>query len=148
MSKRQLMLTRTLMEEFKPNFTDKIENEYRGLTVPSTSLAFSDNQDSEAGKNWWLFCLHSATQKRNLSTNTLVEEFKFACLENWALESKRINYRSQTAVQKYSKFNSKILVELTSCHILLWWKSPWQLWREIIFSTGRKQNQYHPLSFL
>ena len=50
MSKRKLMLTRTLMEEFKPNFTDKIENEYRGLTVPSTSLAFSDNQDSEAGK--------------------------------------------------------------------------------------------------
>ena len=39
------------MEEFKPNFADKIESEYRGLTVPSTSLAFSDNQDSEAGKN-------------------------------------------------------------------------------------------------
>ena len=44
------MLTRTLMEENKPNLTDKIEVEYRGLTKPSTSLAFSDNQVSEAGK--------------------------------------------------------------------------------------------------
>ena len=39
------------MEELKPNFTDKNEVEHRGLTLTSTSLAFSDNQHSEAGKN-------------------------------------------------------------------------------------------------
>ena len=45
------MLTRTMMEEFKSNFADKIKVEYRGLTLPWTSLAFSDNQSSEAGEN-------------------------------------------------------------------------------------------------
>ena len=45
------MLPTTLREELKPNFTDKIEVEKRGLTIPSTSLAVSDNQDSEAEKN-------------------------------------------------------------------------------------------------
>ena len=68
-----------------------------------------------------------------------MEEFKFACLENRELESKHINYRSQTVVQNYSKFNSKTLVELTSCHIVLWWKSPWQPWRKTTFNTGRSK---------
>ena len=147
MSKRKLMLIRTLMEEIKPNFSDKNEVGYRGLTIPWTSLAFSDNKNSEAGEKWWFFVSIVLLKKEPLNKD-LVEEFKFACLPNWALEFKQTNYRSQTVVQKKSKFNSKILVELTSWHILLWWKSPWQLWRKIIFSTGRNQNQYHSLTFL
>ena len=45
------MQTRTLMEDFQPNFTEKIEVEYRGTKMSTTPLALSDNQDSEAGKN-------------------------------------------------------------------------------------------------
>ena len=75
------------MEELKPNFTDKIEVEKRGLTIPSTSLAVSDNQDSEAEKNDD-FLSPQCYSSRNLPTRTLVEEFKFARLEKWELESK------------------------------------------------------------
>ena len=44
------MLTRTLMEELKPNSMEKFEVGYRGTTKTTTYLAFSDNQDSDAGK--------------------------------------------------------------------------------------------------
>ena len=36
----------------------------------------------ESREKMMIFCLHSATQKRNLSTKTFVEELKFAGSEN------------------------------------------------------------------
>ena len=147
LSKSKLMQTRTLMEGFKPKFTEQFEVENRGIKMSTTLLALSDNQDSDAGKNDE-FLSPQCYSSTNLPTRTLVEEFKFACLEIWELESKHINNWPTTVVQNYSKFNSKTLVELTSCHILLWWKSPWQLRRKITFNTGRKQYQFSFLAFL
>ena len=130
-SRSKLTHTRTLMEDFKPNFTEKIELEYRDIKMSTTPLALSDNQDSDAGKNDE-FLSPQCYSSRNFPTRTLVEEFNFAWLENREFESKHINYRSHTVVQNYSKFDSKTLVELTSCYILLWWMWHWELWRKVI----------------
>ena len=75
------MLTRTLIEELKPNFMEKFEVGYRGITMPTTPQAFSDNHDSHAGKIEE-FLSPQCYSSRKLPTRTLVEEFKFACLEN------------------------------------------------------------------
>ena len=84
------------LERWWKNSSQTLRTKLKGLSRFDNTINISGIfRQSRFGsrEKMMIFCLQSATQKSNLSTKTFVEELKFACLENWELESKKINHR-------------------------------------------------------